>query len=216
MIKVYVLVSFYDDTGLHKAGTITQVPEDEFNPLYMKKLPDIPTGASDLADLDDVNLTNLGDGEILIYQSSTGKWINGAVPAGVESLSELDDVDVASAANGNVLTYDSTDEEWKAAAPAAPSNVVVSLTITTPFSQFSNGSPFSLGTVEYTFNQLNAILIGGDNVYFKDTNSCVVAVTSSIVADSVLCGTFIQNDGTVNRLVFECTDSTNWTVTRYV
>ena len=119
MIKVYVLVSFYDDTGLHRAGTIAQVPEDEFNPLYMKKLPDVPTGSSDLADLDDVNLTDLDDGEILIYQSSTGKWINGVVPAGAESLSELDDVDVASAANGDVLTYDSTNDEWSAQAPTA-------------------------------------------------------------------------------------------------
>lgn len=135
MIKVYVLVSFYDDTGLHKAGTIAQVPEDEFNPLYMKKLPDIPTGSSDLADLDDVNLTDLDDGEILIYQSSTGKWINGVVPAGAESLSELNDVDVASAANGNVLTYDSTEEEWKAAAPAAPSMALNDL------SNVDTGSP---------------------------------------------------------------------------
>ena len=38
MIQVYVLVSFWDDNGLHKAGTFTEVKEENFNPYYMQKV----------------------------------------------------------------------------------------------------------------------------------------------------------------------------------
>ena len=37
MIQVYVLVSFWDDNGLHKAGTFTEVKEENFDPYYMQK-----------------------------------------------------------------------------------------------------------------------------------------------------------------------------------
>ena len=47
MITVYVLVTFLDATGLHKAGTITKVKESEFNPYYMKKItPPSPGGST--------------------------------------------------------------------------------------------------------------------------------------------------------------------------
>lgn len=38
MIQVYVLVSFWDDSGLHKAGTFTEVKEENFDPYYMQKI----------------------------------------------------------------------------------------------------------------------------------------------------------------------------------
>lgn len=38
MIQVYVLVSFWDDNGLHKAGTFTEVKEENFDPYYMQKV----------------------------------------------------------------------------------------------------------------------------------------------------------------------------------
>ena len=38
MIQVYVLVSFWDENGLHKAGTFTEVKEEDFNPYYMQKV----------------------------------------------------------------------------------------------------------------------------------------------------------------------------------
>lgn len=38
MITVYVLVSFYDENGIHKAGTFTQVKEEDFDPKYMQKI----------------------------------------------------------------------------------------------------------------------------------------------------------------------------------
>lgn len=38
MIQVYVLVSFWDENGLHKAGTFTEVKEEDFNAYYMQKV----------------------------------------------------------------------------------------------------------------------------------------------------------------------------------
>lgn len=38
MIQVYVLVTFWDENGLHKAGTFTEVKEEDFNPYYMQKV----------------------------------------------------------------------------------------------------------------------------------------------------------------------------------
>ena len=50
-IKVYCLVSLYDESGLHKAGTIAKIPEDEFNSDYMKRIPDLPSGDGIKADV---------------------------------------------------------------------------------------------------------------------------------------------------------------------
>lgn len=38
MIQVYVLVSFWDENGLHKAGSFTEVKEENFDPYYMQKV----------------------------------------------------------------------------------------------------------------------------------------------------------------------------------
>lgn len=77
LIKVWVLVSFYDENGLHKAGTVAYVKEEEFNPNYMKKI-DAPTpgGSTELSELDDVDISGVTDGEILKYDAATEKWVN--------------------------------------------------------------------------------------------------------------------------------------------
>lgn len=38
MITVYVLVTFYDENGIHEKNSICQVKEENFDPKYMKKL----------------------------------------------------------------------------------------------------------------------------------------------------------------------------------
>lgn len=38
MITVYVLVTFYDDAGIHYAGTICKVKAENFDPRFMKKV----------------------------------------------------------------------------------------------------------------------------------------------------------------------------------
>lgn len=77
MITVLVLVTFYDENGLHKAGSITKVNENDFNPAYMKKLnPPSPGGSTELSELDDVDISGVSDGEVLTYDAATEKWVN--------------------------------------------------------------------------------------------------------------------------------------------
>ena len=116
MIKIYVKITFYDENGLHPAGSITMVKEDDFNPFYMKKIPDLPPIPANLGDLADVATTGAQNGDVLTYDGID--WIPGIVSS-VESLDELDDVAISSASNGQVLTY--TDGSWVNATPATPS-----------------------------------------------------------------------------------------------
>jgi len=77
MITVLVLMTFYDENGLHKAGSITKVKESDFNPDYMKKLnPPSPGGSTELSELDDVDISGVTDGEVLTYDAATEKWVN--------------------------------------------------------------------------------------------------------------------------------------------
>ena len=70
---------------------------------------DIPTGATELNDLTDVNATSPQNGNILRYDSTTAKWVSNSL-----EISEIDDVviDGNTLADGQVLVYDSTEEEW--------------------------------------------------------------------------------------------------------
>lgn len=61
-----------------------------------------------LADLEDVNLTDLANGKILAWSSATNRWVCIDPPTGgvgATQLGDLTDVDVSDAANGKVLTY---------------------------------------------------------------------------------------------------------------
>lgn len=112
-VKVYVLVSFYDENGLHKKGSIATINEEDFNPLYMELLPDPPVIPAGLEDLDDVDLTGVEDGDVLTYDADSGDWVPAVGGSGgAETLAELTDVDVVGAEDGQVLAYDETDEEW--------------------------------------------------------------------------------------------------------
>ncbi len=65
--------------------------------------------ASNIAELQDVELTNLANGEILKYNSSSEKWEN---QDNTDTLNELTDVNLFLLANNFVLKYDTTSSEW--------------------------------------------------------------------------------------------------------
>ncbi len=71
-------------------------------------------GSTTLAGLTDVDLTGIGDGDVLVYDSGTSTWY--AVP---NALANLTDVDATGVADGDVLTYDSGTSKWLPAAPSA-------------------------------------------------------------------------------------------------
>lgn len=65
------------------------------------------TGA--LSDLDDVDLTSLAGGDILVYDGINQKWINMALPTIPTDINDLDDVIITSPSNGQALVYDNGD-----------------------------------------------------------------------------------------------------------
>lgn len=97
MITVYVLVTFYDDAGIHYAGTICKVKAENFDPRFMKKVKspseyvysktevdemmlkkqdDLTAGTNISIDEDDViSATDTGDTVSVTQVQSTGTKI---------------------------------------------------------------------------------------------------------------------------------------------
>lgn len=78
--------------------------------LSVTNLSDLNT--KPINDLDDVDAASPNNDEILIYNSTSGNWENGAVGTIVpdDSVSSLSDTSITSASNGESLVYDGT--EW--------------------------------------------------------------------------------------------------------
>lgn len=90
-------------------------------------------GASALADLTDVDLTGLADGDTLVWNSATSKWEPGAGGGGGglsdlydQTLNNLADVAFYQPREGDVLTYSSTLGMWVSESPGALSGVTYS------------------------------------------------------------------------------------------
>lgn len=62
-------------------------------------------GATSLTQLTDVNISNPSNGQGLLYNSETSKWVNGSLPTGVDELSELSDVQLDTPVEGQLLKY---------------------------------------------------------------------------------------------------------------
>ena len=61
--------------------------------------------ASSLGQLTNVDLSGLANGDVLIYNSTSGKWEAGSTPATSVALDDLTDVTITAAATGEVLRY---------------------------------------------------------------------------------------------------------------
>lgn len=75
-------------------------------------LPEIGFVPKNLNDLQDVNFVSLQNGQILIYNSTTGNWSSGII-LGVENLTDLNDVYITNLNNGQVLRFNSTFGKWQ-------------------------------------------------------------------------------------------------------
>ena len=67
-------------------------------------------GGGNLSDLGDVNLVNLDDKQLLIYDTTTSKWVN--VDFSDFTLGDLGNVNVLGASDGQFLGYDQTSQNW--------------------------------------------------------------------------------------------------------
>ena len=68
-------------------------------------------GASSMAQLTDVDLTNLEDGQVLKYDEDTQTW-KPADDASATTLGSLDDVNLTDLENGQVIIYNNFTEKW--------------------------------------------------------------------------------------------------------
>lgn len=66
-----------------------------------------------ISNLTDVLITDLQDGQTLIWDSVAEKWVNGANSATVASLANIGDVAVSAPTDGQVLEWDDTAGKWK-------------------------------------------------------------------------------------------------------
>jgi hypothetical protein len=71
-------------------------------------------GARNIPELADVELTNLGNGEILKYNSSNNKWENQPDNAGSGTLDNLTDTNITTPiTNGSSLIYNTSNSKWE-------------------------------------------------------------------------------------------------------
>lgn len=70
-------------------------------------------GSSTLAGLNDVNISSPTDGQALVYDDTSHKWVNGAGGGGSSTLAGLTDVSVTGASNKDTLSYNSTSQKWE-------------------------------------------------------------------------------------------------------
>jgi len=70
-------------------------------------------GDYDLTDLGDIVVTSATDGQVLTWDATSQKWVNGNASGGSASLADLDDVSLSSPTNGQVLKYNSTSQKWE-------------------------------------------------------------------------------------------------------
>lgn len=78
------------------------------NAKYYSELSD-PTA---FANMSDVDFDNLQNGQVPVYNSTSGKWENSSGGGGASALNDLTDVTITSASNGQVLKYDSANSKW--------------------------------------------------------------------------------------------------------
>lgn len=80
----------------------------------------ISSAGGNLSNLGDVAISQLANGQVLIWNQTNQKWQNGTIAG---ALSQLSDVTISSATDGQILVYDSTEQKWKnATAQATLSN----------------------------------------------------------------------------------------------
>ncbi len=70
-------------------------------------------GSSTLAGLNDVNISTPTDGQALVYDDNTGKWVNGAGGGGSSTFAGLNDVNVAGVANKDIARFNSATNKWE-------------------------------------------------------------------------------------------------------
>lgn len=74
--------------------------------------------------LSDVNILSPSTGEAIVYDQTSGKWINGTVSS-VADLDDLTDVEITTPADGDSLIYDAANNKWVNGESSGSNDVVL-------------------------------------------------------------------------------------------
>lgn len=74
--------------------------------------------------LSDVNISSPSTGEAMVYDQTSGKWINSTVSS-VADLDDLTDVEIITPADGDSLIYDAANDKWVNGESSGSNDVVL-------------------------------------------------------------------------------------------
>ena len=127
------------------------------------------TDVTSLASMSDVDLTSPTNNQVLKYDATTQKWVNGTGGGGgADALDDLTDVTLTSPADGDLLQYDPTSGKWVNSAKipneiaAVRDNGAVNYAKTTLTTQAVGGVTFTVnsdGTVDLSNTSTSAPVV---------------------------------------------------------
>lgn len=81
--------------------------------------------SASVSSLTDVEIGTLADGQVLQYDSTSGKWVNAENSGGVMTIGSLADVAIGTLSDGDVLTYDQTQGVWIGTAASGGTSIIM-------------------------------------------------------------------------------------------
>jgi hypothetical protein len=174
-----------------------------------------------LDELNDVAISGLTNGQILRYDSVTGKWEN--TDQGNLDLNDLNDVSIVSPSNGQVLVYNSSTSQWENSSGGYVPYVGAVTTVDLGAQQLkagyttltTNGSTETL-TINHTSGSGKAINVtkggAGEGLYVNKTsgsgNAATIVGTLEATTLNKTAGTstqFLKADGSVDSTTYQNT-----------
>ena len=163
--------------------TFTEMDTNLTN-LNTDKLENI--NSESIGDLSNVDITTSPptDGQALVWQTTTNKFLPGTAGGGSTNLNALTDVDTSSTANGDILMYDGANTKFVASSQYTGTGTTI------------NGMVSSIDTAR-TPNTITltgaTTLVGGNTVTFTGSNVSAIGLNSATtyyIWASVGAGTF--------------------------
>lgn len=161
-------------------------------------------GSSTLAGLNDVNISSPTDGQALIFDNATQKWVNGAGGGGSSTFAGLNDVSVAGVANKDIARYNSSTQKWEKSSALTDIELAVSQ-ISASTLGITDGHTIldSNGTA---MAQEDGLQIVGSNVADDGTNGKTV-VTTNIDIEQADYDALVAQDADLPGVNYNITDA---------
>lgn len=84
----------------------------EYYTDLVKDIKDFIGDGVEVGDLANVEITTPSNNQVLKYDATSQKWVNGTGGGGASDLDDLGDVEITTPSNDQVLKYDSTSQKW--------------------------------------------------------------------------------------------------------